>query len=169
MEQTALIIYRKTDKGLEELQSRSHGLEQRFRRALFLVDGRKDMTEFSAIMRPGEAKIALTHLASGGFIVALRDDEIPADLIRYIAIADVPQHFAKIKSAVITDFAKRLGAFADTVIAEVESCNTSIELRMKLRDIEEILIAAIGQEEGVNLAREIGGELSRLVRRDSLA
>jgi hypothetical protein len=166
MGQNELTIYRKTAKGLDELQSRAHGLEQRFRRPLFIVDGVKDVAQLSVIMRPGEAETALPHLVEGGYIEALQAHEIPKDLVRYVARAENPLHFAQIKKTMATDFSQRLGAFAETVIAEVESCNTALELRLKLRDIEEILIAAIGHDDGGNLAREIGRELTRLVPRE---
>ncbi len=168
MGQNELTIYRKTAKGLDELQSRTHGLEQRFRRPLFIVDGVKDVAQLSVIMRPGEAETALPYLLEGGFIEALKEQEIPKDIVRYIARAEDPRHFAQIKRTMAIDFSQRLGAFAETVIAEVESCNTAIELRLKLRDIEEILIAAIGHDDGGNLAREIGRELTRLVPREAV-
>ena len=166
MGQNGLTIYRKTARGLEELQSRAFGLEQRFRRALFIVDGRKDVTELSVIMRPGEVEIALPHLVEGEFIEEIPAHEIPKDIVRYVASAADPKNFAQIRRVIEIDFEKRLGAFAETVVAEVHSCNTALELRLKLRDIEEILIAAIGHDDGVNLAREIGRELTRLVPRE---
>lgn len=167
MEQNELTIYRKTAKGADELQTRAHGLEQRFRRPLFIVDGVKDVAQLSVVMRPGEAELALARLVDGGYIEALRDDEIPANIVRYVARADDPAYFIQAKMAMQADFAERLGAFAETVVAEVESCNTAPELRLKLRDIEEILVAAIGHDEGINLAREIGHELTQLVPRES--
>jgi hypothetical protein len=168
MEPNELTIYRKTAKGVEELQTHVHGLEQKFRRPLFIVDGVKDVAQLSVIMRPGEADVALARLVEGGFIEALRGDEIPANIVRYVASADDPVHFAKTKKAMQADFAGRLGAFTDTVVAEVESCHTALELRLKLRDIEEMLIAALGHDEGINLAREIGHELTRLVPRKTV-
>jgi hypothetical protein len=165
MEPNELTIYRKTAKGVEELQTRAYGLEQKFRRPLFIVDGIKDVAQLSVIMRPGEADVALARLVEGGFIEALRGDEIPASMVRYVARADDPTYFAQAKIAMQADFAERLGAFAETVVAEVESCHTALELRLKLRDIEEILVAALGRDEGINLAREIGHELTRLVPR----
>lgn len=168
MGQNELTIYRKTAKGVEELQTHLHGLEQKFRRPLFIVDGVKDVAQLSVIMRPGEADVALARLVEGGFVEALRDDEVPANMVRYVASANKPAHFAKIKKAMELDFAERLGAFADTVIAEVESCHTALELRLKLRDLEEILVAALGHDEGINLARDIGHELTRMVPRESM-
>lgn len=163
-----LTIYRKTAKGIEELQTHVHGLEQKFRRPLFIVDGVKDVAQLSVIMRPGEADVALAKLMDGGYIEPLRDDEIPANIVRYVASANEPAYFAKIKKTMEADFAGRLGAFADTVVAEVASCDTALELRLKLRDIEEMLVAALGHDEGINLAREIGHELTRLVPRESM-
>jgi hypothetical protein len=167
MSSNELTIYRKTAKGVDELQTHAHGLEQRFRRPLFIVDGVKDVAQLSVIMRPGEAEVALARLVDGGYIEALRDDEIPENIVRYVARADDPAYFAQAKIAMQADFAERLGAFAEMVVAEVESCNTALELRLKLRDIEDVLVAAIGHDEGINLAREIGHELTRLVPRQT--
>ena len=165
MEANELTIYRKTAKGAEELQTRVHGLEQRLRRPLFFVDGVKDVAHLSAVMRPGEAEVALARLVAGGYIEALSGDELPADIIRYVARANDPTYFLQVKKAIQANFAKCLGAFSETVVAEVESCNTALELRLKLRDIEEILVAALGQDEGVKLARNIGYELTQLMPR----
>jgi hypothetical protein len=168
MELNELTIYRKTAKGIEELQTRAHGLEQRFRRPLFIVDGVKDVAQLSVVMRPGEAEVALAKLAEGGYIEALGDDEVPANIVRYVARADDPAYFAQVKITMQADFAERLGAFAEMVVAEVESCNTALELRLKLRDIEDILVAALGPDDGINLAREIGHELTQLVPREGV-
>ncbi len=169
MEPSELTIYRKTAKGAEELQTRVYGLEQRLRRPLFFVDGVKDVSQLSAAMRPGEAEIALAKLADGGYIEALSEDEIPINIVRYVACADDPAYFLQLKNAMQANFAECLGAFAEPVVAEMERCNTALELRLKLRDIEEILVAALGQDEGINLARKIGHELIRLVPREVVA
>lgn len=158
-------IYRRTPKGAAEIQDRGHGLEQRLRRALLMIDGMRDVTELSVIMRPGEIESALDRLIDGGFVELVPDDEVPPDRIVYMAIANDPRHFADIKLNFVAECSARLGAFADTVIAEINSCETALELRVKLRDIESILVAALGDDEGIAFSHVMGEELTRLVPR----
>jgi hypothetical protein len=158
-------LYRRTEKGAAEIRDRAHGLEQRFRRALLMIDGTRDVTELSVIMRPGEIESSLAKLIEGGFVELVPADEMPTDRIVYVAIANDPRHFADIKLNFVAECSARLGAFAETVIAEINSCETALELRIKLRDIESILVAALGDSEGIAFSHALGEELTRLVPR----
>jgi hypothetical protein len=158
-------IYRRTTRGAEEIQTRAHGLEQRYRRALIMIDGVRDVTELSVMMRPGEVENAISRLIEGNFIEATPAREIPADRVVYVAIANDPTYFATLKASIVIECQGRLGAFAETVIAEIMSCETALEMRVKLRDIEQFLIAALGEKAGMDFAHSIGEELIRLVPR----
>jgi hypothetical protein len=158
-------IYRRTQRGAAEIQDRGHGLEHRMRRALLMIDGMRDVTELSVIMRPGEIESSLDRLIEGGFVELVPADEIPPDRIVYVAIANDPRHFANIKLNFVAECSARLGAFADTVIAEINSCETALDLRVKLRDIESILMAALGDTDGIAFSHALGEELTRLVPR----
>ncbi|MFY7856471.1 MAG: hypothetical protein ACOVQT_10060 [Rubrivivax sp.] len=66
------IIYRKTAKGIEEIQTRQWRLSPRARSALIMVDGQRQ-DEDLAKMLPGQALDTLQELLAGGFIeVAMR-------------------------------------------------------------------------------------------------
>ena len=66
------IIYRKTAKGIEEIQTRQWRLAPRARSALIMVDGQRQ-DEDLAKMLPGQALDTLQELLAGGFIeVAMR-------------------------------------------------------------------------------------------------
>ncbi len=158
-------IFRRTDKGSNEIKRRSGALEQRYRLALILCDGSRDVTELSVSMRPGEAEQAIKRLHDGGFVALASAQELPSNRVVRVAIANDPKHFPAIRQKIIGDCNSRLGPFAEIVAAEVESCATAIELRMKLRDIEHFMVEALGQVEGVEFAHAIGAELTRLVPR----
>jgi hypothetical protein len=163
-----MIIYRKTDKGVAEMQSDSPALERGLRRALILIDGSRDIAELSVLMRPGEAHDAVTRLVVGGYIAPVDAHEIPSNRVAMMPYASVPENFERIKLAATLEMSAKLGAFAPTVIAEIETCQTALDFRAKLRDIEDMLIAAIGEEEGRGMAQHIGRELTRLVPRNNL-
>lgn len=60
-------LYRKTAKGLAELETRSHRLPPRLRQLLILVDGRRGDDELRRLVAV-QADESLHALASGGFI-----------------------------------------------------------------------------------------------------
>jgi hypothetical protein len=48
------------------------------------------------------------------------------------------------------------------LVQEINACPTPLAMREKLRTLEESLTRLLGPEEGVALARKVGGELTRL-------
>jgi hypothetical protein len=158
-------IFRRTGKGSDEIKRRSGTLEQRFRLALILCDGVRDVTELSVSMRPGEAEQAIKRLHDGGFIALASANEIPTNRVVRVAIANDPKQFPVIRQKIMGECTARLGPFGEVVAAEVESCATAIEMRMKLRDMEHFMVEALGPIDGVKFAQDIGGELTRLVPR----
>src|SRR5204863_5521283 len=80
--------------------------------------------------------------------------------------ANDPVVFAGIKIRAMTEIRARirgrLGPMADLLVAEINACSTALELRAKLRKLEDTLTKLMGQVDGAELARRIGGELTRL-------
>ena len=60
-------IYRKTAKGLAEIETRGHRLPPRLRGALILVDGQRRVADIAKLV-PGEAEAMLQQLLADGFI-----------------------------------------------------------------------------------------------------
>lgn len=160
-----ITVYRKTEKGIAELDKRAYGLSLKLRRALILIDGNKDIAELSVVMRPGEAEETTEQLALEGFIEPTPAYELDPARIAYVPAARDPAMFAETKARAINEINFRIGPVATTLINEINVCNTAIELRLKLRDIENVLINFLGQAPGEELARAIGSELTRLVPR----
>jgi len=70
------VIYRKTAKGVAEVETRAHRLLPRLRTALIMVDGKKTDAELAAMLGPTAE--ALTTLARDGFIEVVAELAAPA-------------------------------------------------------------------------------------------
>lgn len=157
------IIFRKTAKGAQEVAERTDALEKHVRRLLIVVDGVKDVTELSAYARSIELEASISQLEKQGYIERVEGGETSKGRIAYAPAANDPVVFALIKRNAMVEIRKRLGPVSNLLINEIETCAGPLELRLKLRNIENALVHVLGQEEGTNLARKIGGELTRLV------
>lgn len=161
MEDTA--IYRKTDKGKQEVADRSFGLEGHVRRLLIMIDGNRDAAELSVYVRPGELESALTRLVSEGFVETLGAGGPVPGRVAQVPAANDPVVFAGIKVRAMAEIRGRLGPVSNLLVTEINRCSTPLELREKLRNLENALVHLLGQAEGVALARRIGSELTRLI------
>lgn len=159
------IIYRKTAKGVREVSERSFSLEKHVRRVLIMVDGIKDVTELSVFIRAGELDDTLSLLLSQGFIEEGEGHVAVDDHPHQVPAANEPAVFALIKQHAMAEISTRLGPVAALLLTEIDACKDPLELRLKLRNIENVLVNRLGAAEGTELARRIGGELTRLVER----
>lgn len=160
-----ITVYRKTDKGIAEIDRRAHGLALKLRRALILIDGNKDIAELSVLMRPGEAEETVGQLAAEGFVEPVAAYELDPHRIAYVPAANDPAMFAETKARAVSEINYRIGPVAMLLVNEIDSCSNALELRHKLRSIENVLVNFLGQGPGEELARAIGSELTRLVPR----
>ena len=156
-------VYRKTVKGSMEVAERTSGLEKLMRRLLIMVDGSRDVTELSAFARAGEVEVTLSQLVAGGFIELVGAGDRKLGHVPFAPAANNPAVFAVIKRNAMVEIRKRLGPVSSLLIDEIDSCAGPLQLRQKLRNIENALIQVLGPAEGAELARRIGGELTRLV------
>ena len=158
-------IYRKTDKGRQEVAARALGLESHLRRLLIMIDGQRDAVELSVYVRAGELESALARLLAEGFVETVAGDRV-VSRVALAPSANDPVVFAGIKIRAMTEIRARirgrLGPMADLLVAEINACSTALELRAKLRKLEDTLTKLMGQVDGAELARRIGGELTRL-------
>ena len=144
-------------------RARAHGLEKRVRRLLIMVDGSRDVAELSAFARAGEVEATLTQLEALGLIKTLGSADRKAGHVSFAPAANNPAVFAVIKRNAMVEIRKRLGPVSSLLIDEIDSCPGPLELRQKLRNIENALVHVLGPVEGAELARRIGSELTKLV------
>ena len=158
-------IYRKTATGAQEVAERTHGLAKHLRRLLIMIDGSRDMAELSSFARAGEVEPTIAQLEARGFIEMVGADDVKSGRVAFAPAANDPAVFAVIKRNAMVEIRKRLGPVSSLLINEIESCTGPLELRQKLRNIENALIQVLGAAEGAELARRIGSNLTRLVPR----
>jgi len=156
-------IYRKTAKGALEVAERVHGLVRHLRRLLIMVDGIRDVAELSVFARAGEAESAIAQLEAQGFIEVVRAGDRTPGRVAFVPAANDPAVFVRIKRTAMVEIRQRLGPVSTLLVKEIASCKGPLELRQKLRNIENALIQVLGPVEGAELARRIGGELTRMV------
>ena len=156
-------VYRKTDKGRQAVEDRASGLEKHVRRLLILVDGERDAAELSVYIRAGEFESTLDLLLAEGFVEDGGARDPDSHHTAKAPLANDPVVFAAIKIKAMTDIRGRLGGAAHLLVNEVNQCSTPLELRERLRKIENALVHVMGQSEGVAFARRIGSELTKLI------
>ena len=70
------LIYRKTAKGLTEIETRAHRLPPRLRSALIVVDGKRDVAELRPMIL-AQPEETLQALAEQGFIEVVGETAPP--------------------------------------------------------------------------------------------
>ena len=72
----------KTQLGIDELRTRTHGLNQRHRTMLFLVDGQRPLSEVLALgLQAGARTTHFADLVQLGMVEVALDAAVPADAI----------------------------------------------------------------------------------------
>jgi plasmid stability protein len=134
----------KTDKGQSEIQTRAHHLPPRVRQALILVDGRRDETDFGALL-PGDSSYILDQLLTDGFIDVV--DNAPDTELQALCVQ--PAKHAKSFETFRRDMVR---ALTDALGPSAEGMALRIEKTKSMADLG----PAIGQ--AVQLMRSFQGE-----------
>jgi hypothetical protein len=122
-------IYVKTPKGIEELNSRSHGLSPKMRQMLILQDGKRSHGEIAEMVPDGEEMLA--KLIADGFIAPLQqssgEEKSAAKIERPENDAE---RFEMAKNFMRNTIQTFLGVLGSGVISQVDKCNNFDELRL---------------------------------------
>lgn len=107
-------VLHKTEKGVEEMQTRKHKLEQRLRAVLIAVNGQATGAEFVEKFRQiGDVTPVLEQLLADGFI---REAASEAE-------------FAETRSALAHALTDALGPQGDPIVMQLEGCKSAEEAR----------------------------------------
>lgn len=164
---TNATVFCKTDAGRQEVDSRGRSLHQRYRRTLIIVDGIKDLAEISVLLRPDEIEVVFPHLLALGLIEPVSAAELAdnGERILLVPAARDPLVFADIRAHAVQRVRDVFGSGADYVAGEIEGADSADEMRIKLRELEDIFTSVLGKDNGRLFAREIGHPLLALVPR----
>src|SRR5262245_31733803 len=121
-------IYRKTDKGKQEVSERPYILEGQARRLLIMIDGQRNSAELAVYVRAGEFERTLERLLAEGYVEAADGAADPAHVAR-APKADDPDVFAGIRIWAETEVRSRVGGrMADLLVEEIDACSSALEL-----------------------------------------
>ena len=128
-------IYRKTDKGIDEIRTRAHRLAPRARNALILVDGQRSDEELARLVQTDET---LALLLSGGFIEPVAQTAAATAATPLGASAPTPAR--QVDMVQLRRLAVRL--LNDQVGPAAEELSMRIERVKDLETLRPLLIAA---------------------------
>lgn len=149
------VVYRKSPKGLAEIETRAHRLAPRLRGALILVDGRKTDAELATLIL-AEPQAVLASLLADGFIevVATLADR-PAE--RAAVVGPSPEPATAVPAArtggpsleatrrdAVRQLNDQLGPTAETLAIKIERAKSMPELQPLLAQAVALLRSARG-------------------------
>jgi hypothetical protein len=150
-------VFRLTERGTQEILSAARVLPNRMRRCLFLIDGFRAVRELSYWMRANEIDEVFAELERARYILRLVEGDET-----YTAHAPLSVHRIEkldgIKKMAVAHLRDRLGGGADFVVGEIENCRSDMDLRVTLRAIEDVLVAAFGKQQALEFVKSVGGE-----------
>lgn len=111
-------VYRKTDKGRQEIATRASGLAPRLRSALILVDGKRDDATLARLLHP-DGIGCLQALAAGGFVEAI-DTPAAAAPIPAARAGTGASGFAEQRRAAVRALVDQIGPHADDLAMRME-------------------------------------------------
>lgn len=148
------IIFRKTAKGVAEIETRAHRLPPRMRSTLILVDGKRDADDMRALVTQ-QADESLAALLEQGFIEAVGETmrAAPAPAQRTAAAAPAPApapaakpaNFDTLRQGVVRALNDELGPGADALAVRIERAKSVDELRPLLAQAVQLVGSARGR------------------------
>ncbi len=148
------IIFRKTAKGVAEIETRAHRLSPRMRSALILVDGKRDAQDMKLLITQ-QAEETLQTLAEQGFIEAVGETvrsqsssaptAAPAADARVAAPAAKPgPDFENLRRGSVRALNEALGPSAESLAIRIERARNLQELQPLLSQAAKLIGAARG-------------------------
>ena len=147
------IIFRKTAKGLAEVDSRAHRLPPRLRGMLILVDGKRDSDDLDRLVAQ-DAIETLAALAEQGLIEAVGETLAVAEpAASYgplpapgpVPATRSPRELAALRRQVARALKEELGASAGPLVKRIEGVRSAEDLKPLLSQAVKLVLAARGR------------------------
>jgi len=139
-------IYRKTAKGLAEIETRAHRLPPRLRGALIMVDGQRSVADLAKLV-PGDAEATLQQLLDDGFIdvfavLADRPPLPPPPVQTTVPAKPAPSAsptFESIKRDAVRYLNDKMGPAAEGIAIKIERSKGAADLQPLLAHAAQLL------------------------------
>lgn len=152
-------VYRKTEKGQHEIDTRELRIPPRLRTALILVDGKRDDTQLAGLI-PGDAPQTLQALAEMGLIEVIA---VTAARSARVAVTEGPESeppaaprdrraFEQRRRDAVRHLSDQVGPVAEAVAMKMEKAQDWEHLLPALQLAQQIL----GNTRGAAVAAEFG-------------
>lgn len=164
------IVYRKTAKGLNEIETRAHRLVPRLRSALIVVDGRRSDEELAKMMLQDPAG-TLQALLEGGFIEAIGTVTTAVERAAAIAAASAAAaaaaaatpaparsapSFEQSRRDAVRHLTDLVGPVAEALAIRMERSRNPGELRTLLVVAMQIIANTRGRQAAADYGRRFG-------------
>jgi hypothetical protein len=145
-------IFRKTDKGQTEVETRAHRLSPRLRSALILVDGKRSSDELRKLIHQ-QADETLAALSEQGFIEIAAVSAAPAPAASATAgesraagasSSGSPRDFDGLRRQLVRDFTELTGPLGEAMAIRLEKAGDRQALRNLLAAAGEYVIGVRG-------------------------
>lgn len=149
-------IYRKTEKGQVEIETRALRLAPRLRTALILIDGRRSDNELRPLI-PGDAAHIFHSLLHDGFIEVVRVVEeraVPRPPAPPGSNEPARRLFEQRKRDAVRSLIDQVGPLGEAVAVRLEKCADWAELRPTLELARQVLEYARGSNAAQDYARK---------------
>lgn len=167
------IVYRKTAKGLNEIETRAHRLVPRLRSALIVVDGRRSDEELAKLVLQDPAG-TLQALLEGGFIEAIGSVTTPSEraaaatAAANAAAAAAPQpapapprpapSFEQTRRDAVRQLTDLVGPVAEALAIRIEKARNPEELRPLLVVAMQVIANTRGRQAAADYGKRFGVE-----------
>jgi len=152
-------IYRKTDAGVHEVQTRERGLRAELRRLLILIDGNAPVGRLATFVRGSEIDFLIAELEAQALIASDTGVSAAAQKAQTAATDNVPEpteaQMLAVRRTAVHLLHDLLGPGADSMASRIERCRDSRELRQAITDIRHTLDRHLGASTGQKFLDEV--------------
>jgi hypothetical protein len=159
-------IYVKTPKGIEEMSSRSHGLPQRARLVLIVMDGKRSVADIENMFPDGEGETLMGDLISGGFVTLLQQSS-PVNAApgkpqeTFTPPKNDAERFEMAQNFMRNTVKAFLGGMGSGLVSQLDKCTNLDELRPHYKAWQEaIALSSDGRKQAPDLENRLAALLS---------
>src|SRR5215831_3537054 len=156
------LVYAKTQKGAAEVASRSGAVSLAARRVLIMIDGKRTIADLAPLARTGEVSAIVEQLEAQGLVQPVQTDTVglgPTSVQPEASDESAEDRLAggfdSVKRRAMRELSDRLGPDAEVMVARIEHCRSTEELRQRLHEAERLVAGMLGEMQAQEFLRAL--------------